>query len=93
MDQEQLAASLDHGDAWVAHGNGPGEDTRQVGITVTLMKLGNGQFQVGIDTYFIEGVYGTDISWDHHRFAVLSEALDFIEAETNISRDSLKQKQ
>lgn len=90
MDEKKLEDTLNQGYAWMAHGDRPDQDGRKVGVTITLKKLSQGSYHVGIDTYFIEGVYGTDISWEQQQFKGVAPALKFIEVTTGISRESLK---
>jgi hypothetical protein len=90
VDVDRLEASLVAGHVWVAHGDAPNDGEKKVGITAALRRLPTGVFQVNVDTYYIEGIYGTDISWDVHRFDTLAAALQFIEEGTGISRESLE---
>ncbi len=90
MNHESLEASLNEGHAWVAHTEQPDQDDRRVGVTVALIKLPKGTFQVGIDIYVVEGPYGTDISWDHHTFESISTALEFIETSVGIKPGMFK---
>ncbi len=90
FDQDKLEASLAAGHVWVGHGDGPDDGDRKVGITVALRKLPTGAVQVNVDTYYIEGPYGTDITWEPRWFDTLAAALHFVEDETGIPRESLK---
>jgi hypothetical protein len=90
MNEEMLEASLEAGNGWAASADRPDQDNRKVGITVGLRKLGTGLFNVSVDTYFLDGMYGTDISWNNQQFEKLADALKFVDETTGLSREMLK---